>query len=253
MELHRCYRQSLVHHRHHSTIAGASGDLQTIRRCISRPGPVRNGSLHAKICHMSDAPNVYIVDDEPASLFLVSTYLEGMGCEIRTYESGVEFLEASHLQAPGCILLDFQMPGLTGIEVQSRVIALDSRLPVIFMSGASTYEDVFEATKNGALAYLEKPLTRAKTRAAVDQALALSRELTNQFSSIARSRTAFANLTDREKQVFQLLVDGKPNKLIARKLAVSLRTVEFHRANIQKKLQANTLADLISIAKWLDL
>ena len=198
------------------------------------------------------APNIYIVDDDPASLFLVSAYLDGLG-EIRTYESGVQFLEASHLQAPGCILLDFQMPGLTGVEVQNRVIALDSRLPVIFMSGESTYQDVFEATRNGALAYLQKTMTRTKTRAVVEQALALSRDLTDKFHSIAKARTAYANLTDREKQVFALLVDGKPNKMIARKLDVSLRTAEFHRANIQKKLQANMLADLIAIARWLDL
>ena len=202
---------------------------------------------------MSDAPRVYIVEDDPASLAVVSAYLDGLGYLISTYESGVQFLETSHLQAPGCILLDNLMPGMSGVEVQNRVIALDSRLPVIFMSGHSSYEDVFAATKLGALAFLQKPVSRDQVRAAVALALTLSRELTDKFSAIARARTLFASLTEREREVFQLLTDGKPNKMIARKLVISLRTVEFHRANIQTKLQTNSLSDLIAIARWLEL
>ena len=198
---------------------------------------------------MGDAPSIFIVEDDSANLRLVAGYLDELGYQIRTFDSGVHFLESCQLHAPGCILLDNLLPGISGIEVQKKIVAMDSRLPVIFMSGNSSYEEVFEATKNGAFAFLQKPVTKTRLRATVEQALALSRDLTGKFSLIARVRTLYANLSEREKEVFHLLVDGKPNKMIARKLAISLRTVEYHRANIQKKLQTTVLADLISIAK----
>ncbi len=202
---------------------------------------------------MSASPKVYIVDDNPDHLNLMAQYLAGTGYQIETYASGVEFIQSGFQSAPGCILLDNMMPDMTGIQVQNEILALNSQLPIIFMSGHSSYEEVFTATLNGAVAFLQKPVSKERLCATVQRAVTLSTEMRESMVSTMNARMLFDSLTEREKEVFHLLIAGKHNKMIANKLDISLRTVEFHRANVLEKLHANFLSDLISIAKNLGL
>ena len=199
---------------------------------------------------MTDQFSVYAVDDNDAQLRLVASYLDDTGYRLLTFNSARDFL-AGTSEAPGCILLDNMMPDLSGLEIQSTLIQRYPTLPIIYISGESTYEEVFTATRNGAYAFLQKPFTKQKLRDVVAQALERSTSLMRQDDSSSRHQTLFKRLTDREKEVFRMLVDGKHNKMISRDLGISLRTAEFHRANIQKKLHANQLSDLIAVAKSL--
>lgn len=198
---------------------------------------------------MSKTPHIYLVDDNAANLELLSGYLAETGYTLHSYTSGEAFVNAKLATAPGCIILDNMMPGLSGLDVQSAFIARNSTLPVIFMSGDSSYEDVFTATRNGALAFLQKPVNKLKLLEVVEQALARSQNHSDQARSQNSDQLLYESLSAREKEIFKLLVDGKSNKMISRKLDIALRTVEFHRANIQKKLKAGFLSELISIAR----
>lgn len=194
-------------------------------------------------------PTVYIVDDSRENLRALSVLLENSGYAVKTFDSGQGLLDAEVENGPGCILLDNQMPGMTGIEVQEAIIRSRLTLPIIFMSGNSSYEDVFTATRSGALAFLQKPITRMRLLEEIERAVMFSHELQANSATTETHLSMYESLTEREKEVFRLLVAGKHNKMISNTLGISLRTVEYHRANIQKKLKANFLSDLIAVAK----
>jgi FixJ family two-component response regulator len=198
-----------------------------------------------------DKPTIYVVDDHDAQLQLVVTNLRTAGYKVNPYSSGRDFLSDAQLSAPGCVVLDNAMPDLTGLQVQEHMSGMSHGLPIIFLSGESSYEDVFTATRKGAFAYLQKPVDSEHLRLVVEQAVAVSREMTGVREATLDMRKLYEGLTEREKDVFQLLVAGMVNKSISRKLAIALRTVEYHRANIQRKLNARSLEELIALARKL--
>ncbi|HTQ99868.1 MAG TPA: response regulator [Candidatus Acidoferrum sp.] len=201
---------------------------------------------------MNQQATVYIVDDNEDHLQLAASLLKSGDWQVKTFASGKALLDFP-LQAPGCVLLDNLMPELTGIELQAGLNERCQNLPVIFMSGESSYDQIFTATRAGAVAFLQKPVTGERLRQEVRKALAHSKALLADQGRTSDHQALFAKLTDREKEIFGLLVSGKHNKMIANTLDISLRTVEFHRANIQRKLNANFLSDLIAIARTLNL
>lgn len=194
-------------------------------------------------------PTVYVVDDSRENLRALAVLLEASGYAVKAFSSGQELLDANIDTGPGCILLDNAMPGMTGIEVQEIIANSWIGLPIIFMSGNSSYEDVFSATRKGAIAFLQKPITRTRLLEEVERAVFLSREQLAQHAATDNHVVLYEQLTDREKEIFKLLAAGKHNKMISNTLGISLRTVEYHRANILKKLKAYFLSDLIAIAK----
>jgi FixJ family two-component response regulator len=198
-----------------------------------------------------DKPAIYVVDDHEAQLALIVTWLRTAGYAVYPFSSGAEFLADAKLTAPGCLLLDNAMPGLTGLQVQEHMARMEHGLPTIFMSGASSYEDVFTATRNGAFAFLQKPVEREHLLLVLDQAVAASREQQTVREATLDMRKLYEGLTQREKDVFQQLVAGTVNKMISRRLDIALRTVEYHRANIQRKLNARSLEELIALARKL--
>jgi FixJ family two-component response regulator len=198
----------------------------------------------------TDRPaTVYIVDDSKDNLGALAALLQDSGYTVRTFDSGQQLLDAEVDAAPGCILLDNAMPGMTGIEVQNVIAKTRITLPIIFMSGASSYEEVFEATRNGAYAFLQKPITRQRLLEEVERAVSISSERLASSAKTEIHLAMYESLTSREKEIFHLLIAGKHNKMISNKLGISLRTVEYHRANIQKKMNALFLSDLIAIAR----
>lgn len=196
-------------------------------------------------------PVIYIVDDSEDNLTVYSWMLSAAGYETRTFLSGVDFLKEKNLNPVGCVLLDNQMPELSGLDVQRELIERGVDLPVVFMSGASSYSEVFEATRKGAHGFLEKPFHKAELLQHVNAAVLSSRE-TGTAVEREQKTSLSEQLTKREYQVCKLIIAGKTNRNIANELGISVSTVEFHRANLMDKLQVNSLAELIKLALKLD-
>ena len=158
------------------------------------------------------------------------------------------------LEKPGCILLDVQMPGLNGLELQDRLIELGSILPIVFVTGHSDIPTTVRAIKAGAEDFLTKPIPSEQMIDAIERALARYElaHAVNEASSI-RFRAHFATLTPRERQVFDLIVRGKINKQIATELGTTERTVKAHRHEVMEKMQVHSLAELVSSAERLGL
>ena len=180
-----------------------------------------------------------------------SWILSAADYETRTFLSGVDFLKEKNLNPVGCVLLDNQMPELSGLDVQRELIERGVDLPVVFMSGASSYSDVVEATRKGAHGFLEKPFHKAELLQHVYAAVLSSRE-TGTAVEREQKTSLSEQLTKREYQVCKLIIAGKTNRNIADELGISVSTVEFHRANLMDKLQVNSLAELIKLALKLD-
>jgi two-component system response regulator FixJ len=198
-------------------------------------------------------PVVYVVDDSEDNVTVYSWMLSSSGYEIKTYPSGVEFLKETELSPVGCVLLDNQMPEVSGLQVQSTLIERGIKLPIVFMSGASSYSDVVEATRKGAQGFLEKPFHKAELLQLVNAAVEYSREqLAARDSGAADSKQLSELLTRREYEVCKLIIGGSTNRNIADTLGISVSTVEFHRANLMEKLGVKNLADLVKLAIKLD-
>jgi two-component system response regulator FixJ len=198
-------------------------------------------------------PVVYVVDDSEDNVTVYSWMLSSSGYEIKTYPSGVEFLKETELSPVGCVLLDNQMPEVSGLQVQSTLIERGIKLPIVFMSGASSYSDVVEATRKGAQGFLEKPFHKAELLQLVNAAVEYSREqLAAGDGENSEGKQLSELLTRREYEVCKLIIGGSTNRNIADTLGISVSTVEFHRANLMEKLGVKNLADLVKLAIKLD-
>ncbi len=188
---------------------------------------------------------VFVVDDDPAVRDSLALLVRSIDLPVETYASGREFLDTYDPTRFGCVVLDVRMPGISGIELQERLIAQGSTLPIIFITGHGDVAMAVRAVKAGALDFIEKPFNDQdlldKIHEALDSDFEARRHLEEQHLIEAR----IASLTARERQVMELVVDGAPNKRIARKLEISQRTVEIHRANVMRKMQADSLAQLV--------
>lgn len=191
---------------------------------------------------------IYIVDDSDEQLDIAMKMLIKAGYKVRTYNSGEEFLRDSKIESIGCVLLDNQMPGLSGLDVQIELKRLKVDLPIVFMSGNSVYGEVVTAIQKGALGFLQKPYTMVEL---IDQIKIAVDESVRRFDANQSKSTAgqvMDSLTPREKQVYKLVIGGHTSKAISELLSITVGTVEFHRANVMKKLDVRTLADLIATA-----
>lgn len=189
---------------------------------------------------------IYIVDDTPEILDIASSMIETKGYTTQCYGSGIDFLKSKPFAKIGCILLDNQMPQLSGLEVQQQLNQEGISLPVVFMSGDSNYSDVFDATRSGALAFLQKPFSIAELLEKIEEAIEHSIERAETENSKSVYQKLVDQLTSREKEVYDLVVQGKKNKDIAQELAISVSTVEFHRSNLMKKLKVTSITQLIA-------
>lgn len=197
-------------------------------------------------------PVIYVVDDSEDNVTVYSWMLSTAGYETKTYLSGVDFLNETDLSPVGCVLLDNQMPELSGLGVQRKLLDRGINLPVVFMSGASSYSDVVEATRKGAHGFLEKPFHKAELLQQVNAAIESSRNRDVTSSSSGETSQLAQQLTKREYQVCKLIIAGHTNRSIADQLGISVSTVEFHRANLMDKLEVKSLAELVKLALKLD-
>jgi two-component system, LuxR family, response regulator FixJ len=188
---------------------------------------------------------VYIVDDDPAIQFAMQALMESVDLPHAIFASADDFLQNESQQRAGCLILDIRMPGLGGLELQEELIARGNSLPIIFITGHGDVPMAVEAMQKGAIDFIQKPFRDQELLDRIRDALQTDRQRRNELDRHATVVQRHETLTKREREVFDLVVSGNPNKVIAYELGVSQRTVEIHRARVMEKMQARSLADLV--------
>ena len=188
---------------------------------------------------------VFIVDDDANIRVAMAALLDSVDLRHEIFESADEFLKQNTEQRPGCLVLDIRMPGLGGLELQDELIRRDNTLPIIFITGHGDVPMAVDAMQKGAVDFIQKPFRDQELLDRIRDALATDDERRAKQSAHDEVARRLAKLTNREREVFDLVVTGKPNKVIAYELGVSQRTVEIHRARVMEKMQARSLADLV--------
>ena len=191
---------------------------------------------------------VHVIDDDEAVRQSIEFLLETSGITARTYDSASAFLNALPTIDSGCIITDVRMPGISGIDLLRRLGEMRIKMPVIVITGHGDVPLAVEAMKIGAIDFLEKPFADDLLLASVQAALNRSQENAARDAERAEVQARLATLTNREREVLEGLVVGKPNKVIACDLAISPRTVEIYRANVMTKMQAASLSELVRMA-----
>ena len=194
---------------------------------------------------LQDQYTIYIVDDDDAVRDSLRTLLEAVGWSVQSYESGKAFLNICDPTMRGCLLLDIRMPGLDGLQVQRILSQRGVTLPFIVISGHGDVSSAVRAMKAGAAEFLEKPFDSEIVLRAIRTALESDAEARGKQAVASAAAARLDALTRRERQVFD---EGAQNKMIARQLAISPRTVEVHRSRIMKKLGASSLSEVVHLA-----
>jgi two-component system response regulator TtrR len=190
-------------------------------------------------------PTVYIVDDDSSTRELLAWLMKRNGLAARTFENGPSFLEACGREARGCVLLDLNLPGMSGIELQQKLTAAGIGLPIIFVSGGADVPRAVQAVKGGAVDFVEKPFDYRRIVALVHECLARDAAGRAEREKGRQAADRLATLSQREREVLERVVSGKPNRVIAEELDISIKTVEAHRARIMEKLEVGSLAELV--------
>ncbi len=196
-------------------------------------------------------PTILIVDDDPSVRESTKLMLESVGFSVKTFASAQDFLKAKVEEDLCCLVLDVRMPGISGLELQEKLLSAKTSLPVIFITGHGTVPMSVRAMKAGAVDFLQKPFDEQDLLDAIHRAIARQRERKSKKDEADKLQHRLKALTPRENEVFSLLVTGMANKEIAYKLGTSERTVKAHRAQIMEKMNARSFADLVRFAEKL--
>ena len=191
---------------------------------------------------------VYVVDDDEAVRDSVQWLLEGQDFRVRCFESSEVFLARYDPREVACLIVDIRMDGMSGLELQDRLIERNSPLPIAFITGHGDVPLAVDTMKKGALDFIQKPFNEQQLVPLVERMLEQARANFAEHQQAASRDALLSKLTGREAQVLERIVAGRLNKQIADDLGISIKTVEAHRANIMEKLGANTVADLLKIA-----
>jgi len=191
---------------------------------------------------------VYVVDDDEAVRDSLQWMLEGKDYRVRCFDSAESFLSRYDPREVACLIIDIRMPGMTGLELQSRLLDDHSPLPLSFITGHGDVPMAVDTMKKGAMDFIQKPFQEEQLVPLVERMLEQAKESFAEYQNSAARDALMARLTLRESQVLERIVAGRLNKQIADDLGISIKTVEAHRANIMEKLNANTVADLLKVA-----
>jgi len=197
------------------------------------------------------APTVFIVDDDPSVLKALARLLRSAGLNATTFASPQEFLDNHDQNVPGCLVLDVAMPHINGLELQRALAAQGSELPVIFLTGHGDIPMSVRAIKQGAVDFFTKPVNDNDLIAAIHDAIEKDRIARQAQAKLSELQQRLAMLTPREREVLSHVVSGKLNRQIAAELGTVEKTIKVHRANLKKKLNVQSLAELVKLAERL--
>ena len=194
---------------------------------------------------------VFVIDDDPSMLRSLASLLRSVGLEARVFSSAPEFMRAQRPDAPGCLVLDVRLPGMSGLAFQQELAKAGIALPVIFITGHGDVPKSVRAMKAGAVEFLTKPFDDQLLLDAINGAIERDRERRRTVAQLAELQARFRTLTEREREVLKLVIAGRLNKQIADDLSLSVVTVKVHRSHVMRKMLAKSVVDLVRMADQL--
>jgi len=197
---------------------------------------------------VSERAVVFVVDDDPSMRRSLESLLRSVGLDARLFSSAQEFMQAERPDAPGCLILDVRLPGMSGLTFQQELAKAGVALPIIFITGHGDVSMSVRAIKAGAAEFLTKPFEDQVLLDAINAAVERDRARRREAASFAALKARYDGLTPREKQVMKLVVAGLVNKQIAADLGLSLVTVKVHRGQVMHKMLAKSVAELVRMA-----
>lgn len=200
-----------------------------------------------------DAPTVFIVDDDISVRESLEALIGAAGWRPEAFASAQEFLEHQRVAGPSCLILDVNLPGLNGLDLQAHIADDQADMPIIFVTGYGDVPMTVRAMKAGAIEFLTKPVNKDVLLAAVRDAIGRSLAAAGQEEEIRTLRARYASLTPREKEVMAMVVSGSLNKQVGGQLGISEITVKAHRGRMVRKMRATTFADLVNMGNRLGL